>query len=175
LSSPDAPVAEIECQSNLKLISYTYGALTSVAGSIQEEIPLLFNLVRLIFLGSEGTSKLRGGIPTTIGGLPQLTDLGLSIGNMYNLQFKGPIASEVGKLTNLVRLDLGDNDLDGAIPTELVKLTNLTFLELERNILTGTIPTELRALTFISFLDFEDNTLGGTIPTELGQFGRQQA
>ena len=42
----------------------------------------------------------------------------------------GPIPPELGKLTNLVHLDLCMNDLTGSIPPELGNLTNLQDLSL---------------------------------------------
>ncbi|CAB1109598.1 unnamed protein product [Ectocarpus sp. CCAP 1310/34] len=40
-----------------------------------------------------------------------------------------PIPPELGKLTALVKLDLGDNQLSGPIPPELGKLTALVKLQ----------------------------------------------
>jgi hypothetical protein len=83
------------------------GVFSNRNGFIPEEIPLLFNLKRLaLVVIGPSPSNFRGSIPTTIGRLPQLTDL-----NMDDSQFEGSIPSEVGKLTNLVKLDFDNNDL----------------------------------------------------------------
>ena len=41
------------------------------------------------------------------------------------MSWRVPIPRELGNLTNLKELQLGDNQLTGAIPAELGKLTNL--------------------------------------------------
>ena len=83
-------------------------------------------------------------------------------------QLSGEIPPELGNLTNLTFLGLGDNELTGEIPPELGNLTNLTFLDLVYNELTGEIPPELGNLTNLTFLDLGDNELTGEIPPELG-------
>ena len=45
----------------------------------------------------------------------------------------GEIPAELGSLTNLVLLNLYDNELTGVIPPELSMLTNLTGLYLSDN------------------------------------------
>lgn len=78
---------------------------------------------------------------TTIGVLTWLTELVLTD---HGRDLGGSMLSEFGRLTNLVRLNLEDNDFDGMIPTELGKLTKLTELDLEDNDdIQGTIPSEL--------------------------------
>lgn len=59
------------------------------------------------------------------------------------IQLTGTIPAELGKLTNLKRLQLGNQQFTGEIPAELGNLTNLQELELGGNQLTGTIPAEL--------------------------------
>ena len=49
------------------------------------------------------------------------------------------------------------------IPTEIGKLTNLVFLDLDYNELTGTIPSTLYLLTNLETLDLNDNFLEGDI------------
>ena len=80
------------------------------------------------------------GVTTAAGG--QVT--GLALG--YN-ELSGEIPPELGRLTNLVELDLSRNEFTGAIPSELGRLTNLKVLNLGDSQLTGEIPAELGALT----------------------------
>ena len=91
------------------------------------------------------------------------TILGLS-GN----RLTGPIPPELGRLTNLERLQLHENGLSGPIPPELGQLANLIFLSLSINELSGPIPPELGQLTILERLWLHGNQLSGPIPVELG-------
>ena len=57
--------------------------------------------------------------------------------------WSGEIPSELGNLTELVRLYLHDNQLAGEIPSELSNLVNLKGLYLAGNQLSGCIPSGL--------------------------------
>ena len=72
-------------------------------------------------------------------------------------------------MTNLLVLNLSDNELSGEIPAELGELTSLQRLYLNSNMLSGEIPTELGDLTSLQELGLWDNELTGEIPTELGK------
>ena len=76
----------------------------------------------------------------------------------------GTIASVLGRLTSLERLDLQGNDLTGSIPGELVNLNNLQRLDLDYNHLTGALPSWLGNLGNLQVLDLNDNLLTGEIP-----------
>ncbi len=73
---------------------------------------------------------------------------GIRVGNGLS----GEIPAELGRLSNLRRLYLGDNQLTGTIPSELGNLSKLEFLALEDNQLTGTIPAELGRLSNLTYL-----------------------
>ncbi|MEN8218853.1 MAG: Calx-beta domain-containing protein, partial [Pseudomonadota bacterium] len=108
-------------------------------------------------------NSLTGSIPTEMGNLSNLTRLDLGDNSLT-----GSIPTEMGNLTNLTELSLSDNSLTGSIPTEMGNLTNLTELSLSDNSLTGTIPTEMGNLTNLGSLYLGNNQLTGTIPTEIG-------
>ena len=117
---------------------------------------------------------------------------------LYDMQLAGPIAVELGRLTNLHGLRLNNNQLTGAIPPalgqlnqlevlhlslnqltgpiprELGRLINLRWLYLNSNQLTGSIPVELAQLTGLWFLHLQHNRLTGSIPTELGRLAQLQ-
>ena len=63
------------------------------------------------------------------------------------------IPPEIGQLTNLTYLELGQKNLTGEIPPEIGQLTNLTFLSLYSNQLTGEIPPEIGNLTNLTHLN----------------------
>ncbi|CAN0102649.1 unnamed protein product, partial [Scytosiphon promiscuus] len=73
----------------------------------------------------------------------------------------GPIPPELGKLTALVELRLGNNQLSGPIPPELGNLAALQHLQLQDNKLSGPIPKELGALSGLKALWLQRNQLGG--------------
>ena len=81
----------------------------------------------------------------------------------------GPIARELGDLTNLQWLQLGHNNLSGVIPPELGQLESLGRLGLEFNSLSGPIPPELGQLSSLQALELHFNSLSGPIPSQLGQ------
>ena len=80
---------------------------------------------------------------------------------------RGVIPTQLGNLTALETLDLGDNKLTGAVPAGLGNLTALTSLDLSDNSLTGAVPTELGSLTALTSLDLSDNSLSGNLPEAL--------
>ncbi|XVF18638.1 hypothetical protein REPUB_Repub11eG0039900 [Reevesia pubescens] len=101
--------------------------------------------------------------------------LPISIGNLsvqeltaYGCNIKGRIPGEIGNLSNLISLDISNNELTGFIPTTIGRLTKLKSLSLEHNKLEGSIPTELCHLKSLGFLYFTGNKLAGPIPACLG-------
>jgi len=99
----------------------------------------------------------------------------LSAGNMtveriglYDNNLRGTISPELGKLTNLVELQLSRNQLTGSIPPEIGNLSNLQGLRLSRNELTGSIPSEIGDLSHLLYLHLNDNQLTGSIPSDIG-------
>jgi len=83
-------------------------------------------------------------------------------------RLNGTVATEIGLLTHLERIDVFTNDLYGTLPTELGLLTKLTFLGYAENFHTGTIPTEVGNLKALEELLIWKNQLTGSIPTEIG-------
>ena len=81
----------------------------------------------------------------------------------------GRIAPEVGNLTQLEWLLLGDNgDLSGSIPPELGDLARLRWLDLYETSLSGEIPAEL-GNTAMEVLTITGTSITGGIPPELGK------
>ena len=69
----------------------------------------------------------------------------------------GALPAEIGQLTALRGLDLGDNQLT-SLPVEIGQLTSLTFLNLGDNQLTS-LPAEIGHLTSLTSLYLGDNLL----------------
>ena len=107
--------------------------------------------------------RLEGGIPVELGRLSELERLDLA----HN-RLSGSIPAALAALADLELLDLSHNELSGAIPGELGQLADLETLDLAGNGLTGSIPGELGNLADLEVLDLRYNELGGVIPGELG-------
>ena len=80
----------------------------------------------------------------------------------------GEIPAEIGKLSNLLKLDLARNGLSGGIPPEIGDLSDLQHLDLELNPLTGEIPSGVVNLSNLRHLDLSGFFLIGEIPSEIG-------
>ena len=87
--------------------------------------------------------------------------------NLLSNRLSGEVPSWLGNLANLELLHLSHNQMTGEIPPELGRLSNLLWLNLSGNQLSGAIPYELGGLTKLRELSFNDNQLIGKIPSEL--------
>ena len=100
-----------------------------------------------------------------IGGFPgRVTELRLS-----GLELNGTIPPELGNLTELRILNLGNNSLTGSIAPELGSLSNLSHVYLNTNRLTGEIPSQISDLWNLREMWLQDNTLTGEIPVALSE------
>ena len=106
---------------------------------------------------------LEGGIPVELGRITELERLDLA----HN-QLGGSIPAALAALADLELLDLSHNELSGAIPAELGSLVDLETMDLAGNKLTGSIPRAFANLPDLEVLDLRYNELSGPIPTELG-------
>ena len=89
---------------------------------------------------------------------------------MYTLDLSGEqlaqAPSYIFERTDLVSLDLSNNDLHGSLQAEVRFLKNLKVLDLSHNHLTG-VPAEVGQLSQLEVLDLSHNQLTG-LPHELG-------
>ncbi|XP_031281004.1 MDIS1-interacting receptor like kinase 2-like [Pistacia vera] len=102
--------------------------------------------------------------PPEIGRLSNLNRLDFSLNKLV-----GTIPSTIGHLSKLISLDLSDNNFIGLIPSEIRNLQSLTRLYLQHNSLTGNIPSQLGEIHARQSLhiDLSHNHLSGTIPKSL--------
>ncbi|MDP7609702.1 MAG: hypothetical protein QF814_08290, partial [Candidatus Marinimicrobia bacterium] len=105
---------------------------------------------------------LSGGIPENIGGLTELTKLGLKNNNLSS-----GIPESIGNLTNLTQLNLADNALSGSIPDTISNLISLTNLVLSNNEFSGSIPNSIGELSVLHTLLADSNSFSGSIPSGL--------
>jgi len=103
---------------------------------------------------------LEGTIPSSLGGLSQLQQLGLD----KNLLTGGfPVFTSQA----LTELFLQDNQFTGPLDP-LGHISSLQYLYLSRNNLTGTIPDIVANMFTLQQIGFDSNRLSGTIPAALG-------
>ncbi len=74
----------------------------------------------------------------------------------------GRILSELGELTVLQNLAIGQNAFTGVLPSELGQLYSLVLFDTSRNELIGTIPSELAQLESLETFRFFENLLTGS-------------
>ncbi len=90
--------------------------------------------------------------------------------DLYNNNARGFISPQIANLTELEVIDFALTRLDGtSIPPELGSLSKLRTLYITDAFLTGPIPVELGQLSNLTALYLDDNFfLDGEIPSELG-------
>ncbi|CAN6560471.1 unnamed protein product [Malus baccata var. baccata] len=133
------------------------------APQVGSTLSCLFNLRNLTRLYLSD-NPLNTNIPTPRGNLStslQYVDLRFS-------NIRGNIPVDIGNLSSMIELNLGDNQLSGAIPSSIQGLKNLQGLYLNDNELQGHIPYELCQLNNLADLRFGANRLSGSIPSCLG-------
>lgn len=83
----------------------------------------------------------------------------------YGLQ--GALPNELGLLTSLVHLDLGENDITGSIPGEFYQLSHLQRLYLHNNKITGHLSENIGNMQSLVDVFLSDNRLTGSIPENI--------
>ncbi|XP_052179692.1 LRR receptor-like serine/threonine-protein kinase SIK1 isoform X2 [Diospyros lotus] len=102
---------------------------------------------------------LQGTIPPELGRLSDLVHLNLSINSL-----EGDFPVEICNLFALETLDLSKNNLSGGIPEEVEQLKDLTHLSLANNQFNGLIPENISHLENLELLDLRFNNLSGEFP-----------
>ena len=80
-----------------------------------------------------------------------------------NMKLSGSLPSEIGLLTDLETLSLGNNDFCGKLPKEILGLTNLQELSLQGNAFEGTIP-DPTIFSHLKVLVLGNNKFSGVLP-----------
>lgn len=123
---------------------------------------MLVNLANLRVLFVANCS-LTGTIPSSIGKLKNLVNLDLSVNSL-----SGEIPPSIGNLTSLEQIELFSNQLSGAIPVGLGGLKKLHSLDISMNLLTGEIPEDMFAAPGLVSVHVYQNNLSGHLPMTLG-------
>lgn len=106
---------------------------------------------------------LKGQLPPEIGELTALKSLNL--GN--NPTLTGPLPKEIGNLVNLTILMAVTTGLEGPLPKEMGNLNKLTNLQLNKNQISGTIPKEWGGMAALINFGMFDTKISGPIPNEI--------
>ncbi|CAA7031082.1 unnamed protein product [Microthlaspi erraticum] len=133
-----------------------------------EKLSLGFNSLSGIIPGDLRNCSSSIWISGTISS-PNLTYLDASA-NLLN----GDL-SELRSLTNLVSLQLFENEFAGEIPPEFGEFKDLVNLSLYTNKLTGPLPQGLGSLADFDFIDASENLLTGPIPPDMCKTGKMKA
>lgn len=137
----------------------------NLIGSLPAELALLSTLKTASLVFNHG---LQGTIPSEYGLLTALEGL-----YFYGIMDAGRPPSEIGLLTNLQVLNLG-NQHTGLIPSEIWHLTGLSHFHLAGHEglsqLSGTIPTEIGLMT--KLISLQCPKFQGTLPTSMGLLTR---
>ncbi|KIZ04553.1 hypothetical protein MNEG_3403 [Monoraphidium neglectum] len=97
--------------------------------------------------------------PRFLGVLDQLHACGMVVLNLEANEIGGALPQgRLGRLTNLVILDLANNWINGTIPDDLAKLTRLRRLGLGTNFLSGTIGDWVGGLVGLEVLELGANS-----------------
>ncbi|KDP31685.1 hypothetical protein JCGZ_15010 [Jatropha curcas] len=127
----------------------------------------LFSLSNLQSLNLAFNDFNRSSIPPEFGSFKKLTFLNLS-----STWFSGPVPFQISHLSNLVSLDLSENEpLTLETPTMKMILENLTQqlmkLDLSNNNWTGKIPDVFEKLKDINHLSVSNSNFSGMLPSSI--------
>jgi hypothetical protein len=139
--------------------------VNGLSGTIPSELALLSDSLILIDLMQDEDASdqvITGQMPSELGALTLLESISLG-----ENELSGRIPSEIGNWSRASFLDLKNNNLIDEIPSEIGLLVALSSLNLENNHL-SVIPSEIGNLRLLRDLDLARNEFGGSIPKEIG-------
>ncbi|CDP21317.1 unnamed protein product [Coffea canephora] len=87
--------------------------------------------------------------------------------NISNMGLAGSIPSNLGNLSFLVSLDMGNNSFHGHLPEGMVHLRRIRFISLSHNNFTGEIPSWFGFLEKLQHLSLRNNSFTGFLPPPL--------
>ncbi|KAI4337552.1 hypothetical protein L6164_015952 [Bauhinia variegata] len=170
---------------NLKNLNYLYLSKCTLTGKIPAGIGNLTELINLEF----SQNFISGDIPAEIGKLQKLQQLEFyknsltgkfpngfrNLTSLKNFDASGNLLegdlSELRFWTNLVSLQLYENNFSGQIPEEFGEFKQLVNLSLYRNRLTGPLPQKIGYRSKLYNIDASENFLNGSIPPDMCNMG----
>nr|AHA51696.1 leucine-rich repeat protein [Petunia x hybrida] len=122
-------------------------------------IPLDTNSTsRIMEIDLEG-DELEGFLNPAIGKLTELVSL-----NLGRNKFRGPVPAAITNLRKLTRLQLYENFFSGSLFNGIGVLRKLEVLDVSNNRLSGSIPSSITSLRSLTQLDLSNNEFTGKIP-----------
>ncbi|EES06297.1 hypothetical protein SORBI_3004G044700 [Sorghum bicolor] len=137
---------------NFAILELCYNKLS---GSIP---PGLGNCSKLKVLKA-GHNHLSGGLPDELFNATLLEHLSFSSNSLHGI-LEG---THIAKLSNLVILDLGENNFRGKLPDSIVQLKKLQELHLGYNSMSGELPSTLSNCTNLTNIDLKNNNFSGEL------------
>ena len=129
--------------------------------AIPTELGLLWKLQALRMHESQFLRYM----PTELGTLRSLTWLEMNgNGNHTSNQVSGTLPTQMGRLSNAVRVVVQENQLSGSIPPHIRNMSALMTLDMHENKLSGTIPDAYGGMTRLQYWDSFANRLEGDLP-----------
>jgi Leucine-rich repeat (LRR) protein len=125
--------------------------------------PSIGNLSQLRYIRLGGGRKITGTIPSSFANLSNLIEL-----QIEDNQLTGNIPDFVGNLPNLNQILLYNNKLSGSIPSTFGNLKKVQYLILNNNQLSGEIPSSMSNMSLLSTLELSNNSFTGSIPSVFG-------
>ncbi|XP_054777274.1 probable LRR receptor-like serine/threonine-protein kinase At3g47570 [Prosopis cineraria] len=95
--------------------------------------------------------------------------------NLNGMDLRGIISPQLGNLSFLVELDLGNNRFHGHIPKELGQLRRLKLLDLSYNEFDEEVPIWIGDLSIPQYLSLHNNSLNGLIPLSICNLSKLEA
>ncbi|XP_024964725.1 receptor-like protein Cf-9 homolog [Cynara cardunculus var. scolymus] len=146
---------------HLKYLKYLILSNTNLSGEIPDTIGHLKSLTYL----SLSNTKLAGEIPDSIGDLKSLYYL-----DMHSNLIQGPFPPSICNISYLSYLDMSDNRFDGEIPQCLGNSSsNLLMVDLGNNNFHGIIPNTWDDCGVLLGLILNGNSLEGEVPSGLSK------
>jgi Leucine-rich repeat (LRR) protein len=114
-------------------------------------------------------NRFTGGLGAWIGNLFRLQELRLTGSTDASVGLQGRLPDELGGLTLLRVLDVGNNRFSGALPESLCTLTELRECSIANNRFTGSLPKCLTTLANMEVLNLSANQFTGQIPQDFAK------
>ena len=89
--------------------------------------------------------------------------------SLPNSKLSGILPADLGKLSALRRLNLGNNKFFGNLPSDFFNAKELKSLILSGNSLSGPLPLQIGKLNSLRTLDLSQNSFNGSLPSSIVQ------